>query len=88
MTLTTTRAWTGALAGALLGPLLASGLLAPPASALASDTLTYVKDGQVWVAHADGSGAHQFTSAANNWVSPSMDDVGTSGRWRTGASEC
>ncbi len=77
MTLTIRRrARAGALAGALLGPLLATGLLAPSASALATDSLVYLQGGQVWVAHADGTGAHQFTSSANNWVSPSMDDAG------------
>jgi hypothetical protein len=69
------RTRAAALAGALLVPLLGVSGTAP-ASAAGTDTLVFLKGNQVWVAHADGSDAHQFTSAANGWASPSMDDAG------------
>src|SRR4051812_1936344 len=52
------------------------GLLAFPAVA-GADSIVYVKDGQVWVSGPDGSGARQFTSAANFWQWPSEADDGT-----------
>src|SRR3954452_1672186 len=58
----------------LLAFLLA--LLAFPALASA-DSIVYLKDGQVWIANADGSGGRQFTAAANSWAWPSEADDGT-----------
>jgi hypothetical protein len=58
---------------------LAGGIVlaaAVPAIARA-DSIVYVKDSQVWVAHADGSGARQLTGQANGWSSPSLADDGT-----------
>src|SRR3954468_10777729 len=51
-------------------------LLAFPVLAQA-DSLVYLKDGQVWISGADGSGARQFTGAANAWAWPSEADDGT-----------
>ena len=41
----------------------ACGLAAIPAAASA-DSIVFVKDANVWLAHADGSGAYQVTPAA------------------------
>jgi hypothetical protein len=58
----------------LLGALALAGAL--PAVARA-DSITYIANGQIWVANADGSGARQFTDQANGWSSPSLADDGT-----------
>jgi hypothetical protein len=50
--------------------------LAFPALARA-DSVVYMKDGQVWIAGPDGSGARQFTKDAFSWHSPSEADDGT-----------
>lgn len=71
--------WTAlaALAAALLTPVLNLALTAEPASAAAStDAIVYLKDGKVWIAHADGTGAHAFTKGSYDWSSPSEDDHG------------
>src|SRR3954451_9241468 len=60
----------------LAAPLLALSLGAAPAHAAGPDSIVYLKGGEVWVAHADGTGAHQFTQAPYGWKSPSMDDQG------------
>lgn len=49
---------------------------AAPAAAHA-DALTFVKGGEVWVGQVDASGAHQVTTAPNNWAWPSLADDGT-----------
>jgi hypothetical protein len=62
----------------LVGLALASSavaLLAPGAAHAAS--LVFVKDGNVWIAGADGSGARPVTAQANNWAWPSEADDGT-----------
>ncbi len=63
------------LALGLLAPALA-GLTASPAAATGSDSIVYLKDGRVWIAQADGSGARAFTLAPYEWSSPSEDDQG------------
>src|SRR3954464_5614275 len=84
----TMRVHLGAVAGArdrwLVGPMrtpllltaLLGLLLALPAVA-AADSIVYLKDGQVWISGADGSGARQFTAAPNSWEWPSESDDGT-----------
>src|SRR3954470_9313860 len=59
-----------------LALLAVAGVAAFPAPAQA-DSLVYLKDGQVWISGADGSGARQFTGAANAWAWPSEADDGT-----------
>ena len=57
---------------------LAVGAIAAlfPAAASA-DSIVYLKDGNVWISNADGSGARQFTMNAYGWHSPSEADDGT-----------
>jgi hypothetical protein len=59
---------------ALLATLLAAAIL--PAAAQA-DSLVYVKDGNVWISHSDGSAARAVTGGPNNWAWPSEADDGT-----------
>jgi hypothetical protein len=59
---------------ALITTLLVGVLL--PAYARA-DSIVYLKNGQVWIANADGSGARAFTQHAYGWASPSEADNGT-----------
>ena len=47
--------------------------MAPSASA---DSLVYMRGGEVWISHADGSGAKQVTGQPNNWSWPTEDDSG------------
>src|SRR5436305_397347 len=57
---------------------LALSALAALCPAVASaDSIVYLKDGNVWIANADGSGARQFTVNAYGWHSPSEADDGT-----------
>ncbi len=58
----------------LAGALLAAAL---PAAVAQADSIVYLKDGNVWIAHTDGSGARQFTRNAYDWSSPSEADDGT-----------
>jgi hypothetical protein len=67
------RRRTQALTLAALG---IGALAASPATA-AADSLTYIKDGQVWVAATNGSDAHQVNAAAGEWRSPSLSDDGS-----------
>ena len=67
------RRVTGLLIAALGS--LALALLAPGAAGAAS--LVFVKDGNVWIAGADGSAARPVTAQANNWAWPSEADDGT-----------
>jgi hypothetical protein len=69
----------GALAAlaALAAPVLTTTAGTGPAAAAADgDSIVYLKDGRVWIAHADGTGARAFTQAAYGWSSPSEDDNG------------
>jgi hypothetical protein len=59
-----------------------ASLAAPASSAAVSADLVpwsivYLKDGYVWIAHADGTGARQFTTHQYGWSSPSEADDGT-----------
>jgi PKD repeat protein len=40
-------------------------------------SIVYLKGGNVWIAHADGTHARQFTTRKLNWSSPSEADNGT-----------
>ena len=46
-------------------------------AAASADSVVYMKNGNVWIANPDGSGARQFTLHAYNWHSPSEADDGT-----------
>jgi hypothetical protein len=59
----------------LLAATTAAALVAPAAAH--ADSVVYLKGGEVWVTHADGSGARQFTQHAYGWSSPSEADDGT-----------
>jgi hypothetical protein len=64
------------LHGGVLGAsvlLLVALFAAGPARA---DSVVYLKDGNVWIANSDGSGARQFTQHSYNWAWPSEDDAG------------
>jgi hypothetical protein len=52
----------------------AAAVWAPLARA---DSIVYLKDGYVWIAAPDGSGARQFTLHQYGWSSPSEADDGT-----------
>jgi len=56
---------------------LALFALALVPAAAGADSLVYVKGGNVWISHSDGSAARQVTSAPNNWAWPSTADDGT-----------
>ena len=56
--------------------LIAALALTAPASASA-DSLVFVKDGEVWISHVDGTGARPVTATPNNWAWPSEADDGT-----------
>jgi hypothetical protein len=58
---------------------LAVGLfvLAFAPAAAHADSLVYVKGGNVWISHSDGSAARAVTSVGNNWAWPSTADDGT-----------
>ncbi len=67
-----------ALSAGLLTAVAAVGVVAaPPASAAVTGSIVYLKNGNVWIAHADGTHARQFTFAKYNWASPSESDNGT-----------
>jgi hypothetical protein len=59
---------------AVAGALLAAAAL--PAGAQA-ESLVFIRAGNVWLSHADGSGARKVTSKANGWAWPSMAGDGT-----------
>jgi len=52
-------------------------VLALAPAAAHADSLVYVKGGNVWISHSDGSAARAVTSAGNNWAWPSTADDGT-----------
>ncbi|MBN8868592.1 MAG: hypothetical protein J0H66_01770 [Solirubrobacterales bacterium] len=66
---------------AFLLALFGAGLLIGAGTAAASSgSIVYVKDYDVWIANADGSGQHQVTkngTADSPWRSPSQADDGT-----------
>lgn len=72
----TATATLAALAAALLTPLVNLAVAPEPAAAASTDAIVYLKDGRVWIARADGSGAHAFTKAGYGWSSPSEDQNG------------
>src|SRR6185437_13421308 len=53
-----------------------TGLVVWVAPIASADSLVYMRDGEVWIAHADGSDAKQVTGQANNWSWPTEDDAG------------
>ncbi len=46
-------------------------------AAASADSIVYMKSGEVWIAHADGSGPRQFTLHSYDWAWPSEADNGT-----------
>ncbi len=46
-------------------------------AAAGADSIVYIKSGEVWIAHTDGSGARQFTLRPFHWGWPSEADNGT-----------
>jgi hypothetical protein len=50
------------------------GAIAVPAAS--ADSLVYMKDGNVWISHGDGSNARQVTGGPNTWSWPTEDDAG------------
>jgi len=75
--LRTGRAATALSAGLLAAASAVGVVTAQPASAAVSGSIVYIKNGNVWIAHADGTHAQQFTMARYNWSSPSEADNGT-----------
>jgi chitodextrinase len=61
------------LAGAFAVACVALGVCVPAAAA---DSLVYLKGGEVWISHVDGSAARQVTTKPNNWAWPSEADSG------------
>ena len=59
--------------GVVLLPAVASA----NSAAAPQGSIVYLKSGNVWIAHADGTQARQFTLHANNWSSPTEADNGT-----------
>jgi hypothetical protein len=51
-------------------------LLVLAAPAARADSLVYMNDGNVWIAHGDGSNARQVTGGPNTWSWPTEDDAG------------
>src|SRR5689334_18237226 len=51
--------------------------VATAAATSPSGSIVYLKGGNVWIAHADGTHARQFTTRKLNWSSPSEADNGT-----------
>jgi hypothetical protein len=46
-------------------------------SAARADSLVYMKGGNVWISHGDGSTSRQITGGPNTWSWPTEDDGGT-----------
>jgi hypothetical protein len=73
----------GSMAGMLPTPhilrraMVVAGLcLAVAPAAASADSLVFIKSGNVWLSHSDGSGAYQVTSGGN-YRSPTQADDGT-----------
>ena len=64
------------LRGGLLGASVLLFVMIAAAGPASADSVVYLKDANVWIANADGSGARQFTQYAYNWAWPSEDDSG------------
>ena len=65
------------LSSCLLPGLLVAALIATPVAS--ADTLTYIRDGNVWLANPDGTGQYQVTldgSPSDPYFSPSQTDDG------------
>ncbi len=45
-------------------------------SSATADSLVYMKGGNVWIAHGDGSNPRQITGGPNTWSWPTEDDAG------------
>lgn len=56
--------------------LLTASLTVLGASIAEADSLVFLKGGEVWISHGDGSDQRQVTGAANNWSWPTEDDAG------------
>lgn len=52
------------------------GLVALTAPGASADSLVYMKGGNVWIAHGDGSSPRQVTGGPNTWSWPAEDDAG------------
>jgi hypothetical protein len=46
------------------------------ASSAHADSLVYMKGGNVWISHGDGTSARQVTGGPNTWSWPTEDDTG------------
>jgi PKD repeat protein len=46
------------------------------AAGASADSLVYLKGGEIWISHVDGSAARPVTSTPNNWAWPSEADNG------------
>src|SRR5919204_72840 len=64
------------LRGGLLGVSVLLVAMIAGAGPVRADSVVYLKDGNVWIANADGSGARQFTLYQYGWAWPSEDDNG------------
>src|SRR5919201_6669426 len=64
------------LRGGLLGASVQLLMLLAVAGPAHADSVVYLKDANVWIANADGSGARQFTLSQYGWAWPSEDDNG------------
>lgn len=56
--------------------ILTASLTVLGATAANADSLVFVKGGEIWISHGDGSDQRQVTSAADNWSWPTEDDAG------------
>jgi hypothetical protein len=60
----------------LIAVIVAMLLMGLWAAAAHADSLVYMKEGEVWISHGDGSDARQVTGATNFWSWPTEDDAG------------
>jgi WD40-like Beta Propeller Repeat len=56
--------------------ILTASLTVLGAGAAEADSLVFVKGGEIWISHGDGTEQRQVTGAANNWSWPTEDDAG------------
>ena len=66
----------GAGLRATLGAAVVIVLGASVAPSASADSLVYMRGGEAWISHPDGSDAKQVTGQANNWSWPTEDDSG------------
>jgi PKD repeat protein len=64
------------LRGGVLGASVLLFVLIAGVGPAHADSVVYLKDSNVWIANADGSGARQFTQHSYGWAWPSEDDNG------------